>query len=115
MSTLKVDTLQTTGGAGLYPAKVWSAWNQVGTQSIRGSGNISSITDGGVGITTNNFSNSLSSSNFSVTFGCGGSSTDPYRYIGAYVTMTTSTVKTISLHTTTAAYDTAYNAIQIIL
>ena len=115
MSTLKVDTLQTTGGAGLYTAKVWSVWNQTGTQSILGSGNISSITDNGTGQTTNNFSNSLSSSNYAVSCGAGQSSTDPYRYLGVWAAQTTSSVKTSTIYDDFTVYDSQYNAIQITL
>ena len=115
MSTIKVDNLQTTGGVGLYPARVWSAWNQIGTQSIQGSANISSLTDGGVGITTNNFSNLLSSSNYAVGCGAGSSSTDAFRFLGVFVTMTTSSVKTNTIYTGITSYDAEYNSIQITL
>ena len=64
MSTIKVDTLQTTGGAGLYPARVWLTYN-ASASSILGSGNMSSVTDNGVGIYTANFSNSLSDNTYS--------------------------------------------------
>ncbi len=49
MSTIKVDNLQTTGGAGLYPARAWVNFNGTGTPSIRGDGNVSSLTDLGTG------------------------------------------------------------------
>jgi hypothetical protein len=64
MSTIKVDNLQTTGGAGLYPARVWLTYN-ASASSILGSGNMSSVTDNGVGIYTANFSNSLSDNTYS--------------------------------------------------
>jgi len=64
MSTLKVDTLQTTGGAGLYPARAWVNFNGSGTVAIRSDGNVSSITDNGVGIYTANFSSAISDANF---------------------------------------------------
>ena len=120
MSTIKADVIENiAGGAatltGHFTAKAWSVWNQVGTQSIQASGNISSITDSGTGDTTNNFSNSLSSSNFAAGFGAGQSSTDPYRYLGAYNTMTTSSIRTVTIHSSTAKYDAQYNAIQITL
>lgn len=64
MSTLKVDTLQTTGGAGLYPARAWVIFNGTGTVAIIDDGNVSSITDNGTGSYTVNFDNALSSSNY---------------------------------------------------
>lgn len=57
MSTIKVDNLQTTGGASLYPARAWVNFNGQGTPAIRGSGNVSSLTD----ISTGKFGVNLSS------------------------------------------------------
>tara|TARA_R110000822_G_scaffold256758_1_gene382501 strand:+ start:792 stop:1136 length:345 start_codon:yes stop_codon:yes gene_type:complete len=71
MSTLKVDTLQTTGGAGLYPAKAWVNFNSTGTVAIRDSENVSSLTDNGTGDCTANFDNALSSSNYAGFFMAG--------------------------------------------
>lgn len=67
MSTIKVDNLQTTGGAGLYPARAWVNFNGSGTVAIRGSGNVSSITDNGAGDYTTNFSSALSSSSYTIS------------------------------------------------
>ena len=67
MSTIKVDNLQTTGGAGLYLAKAWVNFNGSGTVAIRDSGNVSSITDNGTGDYSTNFSSSLSDANYAVT------------------------------------------------
>ena len=65
MSTLKVDTLQTTGGAGLYPAKAWINFNGTGTVAIRDSGNVSSITDNGAGDYTVNISSAFANTSVS--------------------------------------------------
>ena len=67
MSTIKVDNLQTTGGAGLYPAKVWANVNQKGTSSIRNSGGVSSMSDLGVGYFRLNFSSTAPTSNWCMT------------------------------------------------
>jgi len=64
MSTIKVDTLQTTGGAGLYPAQAWLNFDQTGTLTILDDGNISSMLDRGVGLSTATFSNTRSSSSY---------------------------------------------------
>lgn len=66
MSTIKVDNLQTTGGAGLYPAKAWVNFNGNGTIAIRRDGNVSSLTDYGTGNYGFNFSNNLSAGNYGV-------------------------------------------------
>ena len=66
MSTLKVDNLQTTGGAGLYPARAWGNFTNVGGPSLRRSGNVSSLTD----ITTNstevNFTNAMTDTSYAI-------------------------------------------------
>jgi len=67
MSTIKVDNLQTTGGAGLYTARAWVNFNGSGTVAIRGSGNVSSITDNAVGEYTTNFSSALPSSSYTIS------------------------------------------------
>jgi len=65
MSTLKVNTLEeaTAGGATFFTAKAWISMNGIGTVAIRNDGNISSLSDNGVGDYTANFSNALSTSN----------------------------------------------------
>lgn len=49
MSTIKVDTIQTTSGVEQYTAKAWGSLQCQGTVSIRASGNVSSLTDNAVG------------------------------------------------------------------
>ena len=73
MSTLKADTIQSTGGGAAtltkqHAAKAWINFNQTSTQTIRDSFNISSITDAATGQTSPiAFSNSMSDANFSPT------------------------------------------------
>lgn len=64
MSTLRVNTLQNTSGVEVYTAKAWVNFNGTGTVAIRASGNVSSITDNGVGIYTINFTNAMPDTNF---------------------------------------------------
>jgi hypothetical protein len=47
-----------------YGCRAWVNFNGTGTVAIRGSGNVSSITDNGTGIYTVNFSNVMSDSNY---------------------------------------------------
>jgi hypothetical protein len=75
MSTLKVDNLLTTGGAGLYPARAWVNFNGTGTVAIRASGNASSITDNGTGQYTVNFTTTMPDANYSAVMSAGPSST----------------------------------------
>jgi hypothetical protein len=69
MSTLKVNTLEeaTAGGATFYTAKAWVNFNGVGTVAIRQDGNVSSITDNGVGSYTVNFTSNLTDANYAMT------------------------------------------------
>lgn len=50
-----------------YGCRAWVNFNGTGTVAIRASGNVSSITDNGVGFYTVNFTTSLPDTNYSVT------------------------------------------------
>ena len=74
MSTLKVNTIQTTSGVEVYTAKAWVNFNgtfgtnpfTVANGGIRAAGNVTSVTDGGTGNYTVNFaSGALSDANYS--------------------------------------------------
>ena len=64
MSTIKVDNLQTTSGAGQYTAKTWAHFTAYSSFSLQGSGNVSSVTDNSTGNFRVNFSTALSASNY---------------------------------------------------
>lgn len=55
-----------TGSAPGYAARAWVNFNGTGTVSIKASGNVSSITDGGVGFYTVNFNTAMSDANYAV-------------------------------------------------
>lgn len=61
-----------SGSAPSYSARAWVNFNGSGTVAIRSSGNVSSITDVGVGQYTVNFTNAMPDVNFSVCGSCGG-------------------------------------------
>ena len=65
MSTLKVNTIQNTSGVEVYTCKAWVNFNGTGTVAIRGSGNVSSITDNGTGDYTVNFTTAMPDANYS--------------------------------------------------
>ena len=54
-----------SGSAPSYSARAWVNFNGTGTVAIRASGNVSSITDGGTGNYTVNFTTALSDANYS--------------------------------------------------
>ena len=53
-----------SGSAPSYSARAWVNFNGFGTVAIRASGNVSSITDNGVGDYTVNFTNALPDANY---------------------------------------------------
>ena len=79
MSTIKANTLlHSDGSTTTQPsipaldkrmAKAWVSFNGQGTVAIRSSYNVSSITDGGAGIYTVNFTNAMANTDYSVSTG----------------------------------------------
>lgn len=67
MSTAKFNQWLNSDGTENYKCRAWVNFNGTGTVAIRASGNVSSITDNGVGNYTVNFTNAMSDANFSVT------------------------------------------------
>jgi hypothetical protein len=56
--------LNASGSAPIYACRAWVNFNGAGTVTIRGSGNVSSITDNGVGLYTVNFTTALQDINY---------------------------------------------------
>jgi hypothetical protein len=71
MSTVKVDTIKTTGNVEVYTCKAWVNFNGTtntgGNCTIRASGNVSSVTDNGTANYTINFTNALADANYTLT------------------------------------------------
>lgn len=66
ITAAKLDGAQ-SGSAPIYGARAWVNFNGTSTVSIRASGNVSSITDGGVGTYTVNFTNAMPDADYSAT------------------------------------------------
>lgn len=64
MSTLRCNAIQDTAGVERYLARAWVNFNGTGTVAIRAAGNVSSITDNGVGSYTVNFTSAMPDTNF---------------------------------------------------
>lgn len=77
MSTIKVDTIQTTGGVEVYTAKAWVNFNGTGTVAIRQSGNVASITDSGTGDYNVNFTSAFVDASYAAS-GTGGGTNRSY-------------------------------------
>jgi hypothetical protein len=65
-----------------YGCRAWVNFNGTGTPAIRASGNVSSITDSGVGLYTVNFTTAMPDSNYTAVGGAGHASGDYSRYVG---------------------------------
>lgn len=53
-----------SGSAPAFAARAWVNFNSIGTLSIRGSGNVSSVTDNGIGRFTVNYANAMPNTNY---------------------------------------------------
>lgn len=67
--------LNASGSAPIYACRAWVNFNGTGTVAIRASGNVSSITDNGVGDYTVNFTVAMPDANYSCSVVAGGSAT----------------------------------------
>lgn len=75
MSTVRVNTIENTSGVQQYLAKAWVNFNGTGTVAIRASGNVTSITDNGVGDYTVNLTSALADGDYSVAAMCNSGTT----------------------------------------
>ena len=64
-SSLVKTALNATGAAPIYASRAWVNFNGTGTVAIRASGNVSSITDNGVGDYTVNLTTAMPDVNYS--------------------------------------------------
>ncbi len=61
-----------SGSAPVYAARAWVNFNGTGTVAIRASGNVSSITDNGVGSYAVNLASAMPDQNGAISAGCAG-------------------------------------------
>ena len=82
MSEIRVTTISDTAGTGpvtltkQHAAKVYLNYKGTSTNSIRGSFNVSSVTENNNGDYTTNFSSNMNDANYSVTCSQGGNSSN---------------------------------------
>ena len=103
--------LNATGDAPIYACRAWVNFNGTGTVAIRASGNVSSITDNGVGDYTVNFTTAMQDANYAI-IGAARDHTDD----GASITWNrkATTTNTPSAHRFVTAYiGTEYDCPQI--
>jgi hypothetical protein len=115
MSTLKVTTLQTLTGVEVYTAKAWVNFNGTGTVAIRASGNVTSITDNGVGEYTVNFTTAMPDINYAAVGSAGNGSTSTSFGVAtsASVAPTTLAVRLAVRSTGNTLTDTEYTSVAI--
>ena len=109
-----VDSLSTaSGSAPSYSARAWVNFNGTGTVAIRGSANVSSITDNGIGDYIMNFTTAMQDVNYTLVGACADESKSRSRvFSGASSTNTTISTSavaiTIDRHDTTSRDDMSY-------
>ena len=110
MSTLKVTNIQATGETASRAvsgvAAFWIMFDGTGTPTANNSLNASSITDIGTGEYDHNLTNSMSSANYSKTYGGSATTADSHvKHLGSVEESSTSSVlKTHSFHNGTGAH-----------
>ena len=100
LTTPNFDSAQfatVTGTAPIYPCRAWVNWNGTGTVAIRGSGNVSSITDDGTGSYTINFSTSMPDQNYAAI----GSAVNSSSFLTCITSASNNQVASIGLRVTT--------------
>jgi hypothetical protein len=104
-----------SGTAPIYPCRAWVNFDGTGTVAIRGSGNVSSITDNGVGLYTVNFTTAMPDTNYTATSGIGRAYTSQSagRSIDLYSFTTTSLSVTSFNDQTFVADDVPYVAVTV--
>ena len=104
--------LNATGAAPIYACRAWVNFNGTGTVAIRGSGNVSSVTDNGVGDYTINFTTALPDANYSFSGFCtlqASTSAAGVVTFGNDFTMSSSSLRIKTANTTTGGVqDSAY-------
>ena len=119
LTTPNIDSAQiptVSGTAPLYMCRAWVNFNGTGTVAIRASGNVTSITDNGVGDYTVNFTTAMPDANYSVsatsdrlTSGTNGGIFN----VLTSTTPTTSAVRLITFQVSVGVYDPTYANVAI--
>ena len=100
-----------SGTAPLYMCRAWVNFNGTGTPAIRASGNVSSITDNGVGQYTVNFTTAMPDANYSVNMSGGNAGANAV-YI-AYLDDGTTVPTSAAFRMASSALDFTRNLISV--
>jgi hypothetical protein len=117
LTTPNIDSAQVStvsGSAPLFMARAWVNFNGTGTVAIRGSGNVSSITDNGTGNYTVNFTTAMTDANYAITGAGGeGGTTGMGQRTPSIGTVSTSSVLIASINQDATYVDPVYCCISI--
>ena len=102
-----------SGSAPVYACRAWVNFNGTGTIAIRGSGNVSSITDGGVGNYLVNFTTAMPDANYSALAiaNNSGSTAAAATRIGNATSISSVRIYTTGFNTT----DTDFDAVSVVI
>lgn len=97
-----------------YGCRAWVNFNGIGTVAIRASGNVSSITDNGVGDYTVNFTNAMPDANYCITCSSGNGANAGLAIIGPRLAdPTTGAVRLPTINDAGVLQDNAFNSVAI--
>ena len=110
-----LSLLNASGSAPVYACRAWVNWSN--TQTIRGSGNVSSITDNGVGKYTVNMTTAMPDTNNSVAMSVGDDGTSQQMYgtgnINHTPSFSTSSFRVFTSNTTPTHQDKDHNHVAV--
>lgn len=90
------EAFNATGSAPVYACRAWVNFNGTGTVAIRASGNVSSITDNGVGDYTVNFTTVMPDVNYAVVGTCTLQANSPIMTINSQTTQYVGSVRVLT-------------------
>ena len=102
-----------SGTAPLYLCRAWANIDGVGTVTLRGSGNVSSVSDNGTGAYTVNIDTNITDANYAVVLGAGNTSSTGVCKIADTPAITSSAVRINTLSASFAALDVAQVTVAI--
>jgi hypothetical protein len=115
LTTPTIDSAQfatVSGTAPIYPCRAWVNFNGTGTVAIRANGNVTSITDNGVGDYTVNFTTAMSDANYAVA---GSSNSDGTTFgVVSPITLAAGSVRITIRQQAGAFVDYTINTVSII-
>jgi hypothetical protein len=100
--------LNATGTAPIYACRAWVSFDGTGTVSILGSGNVSSVTDTGVGSYIPNLTTAMSDTNYAVIVNGNATSAGTTAQVAKCNVLTSSTFSIKTVSTTPTAVDWAF-------